>query len=186
MDTSRLTVWAKLGGAGRAPYRPDMLLALLIWAYAGGVTSSRQIERRCREDVSFMVISRQARPDHVTIARSARRQRGVRDVLRRGADPVWPGHPPPPLQQPPKRPRPIETSSGHLAPVVNAANAGQPSAVAGSWVRLSAANFWLTAMRTWNSSACRSSLKDRCTSRGVLSSVLGWRLSTLHEDWIWI
>jgi hypothetical protein len=46
-----------------------MLLALLIWAYAGGVTSSRQVERRCREDVAFMVISGLCRPDHATIAR---------------------------------------------------------------------------------------------------------------------
>ena len=69
MDTSMFAARAKLGGAGRAAYHPDMLLAVLVWAYAGGVTSSRQIERRCREDVSFMVICGLTRPDHVTIAR---------------------------------------------------------------------------------------------------------------------
>lgn len=69
LDTSAFTARARLGGAGRAPYNPDMLLALLIWAYAGGVTSSRQIERRCREDVAFMVVSGLCRPDHATIAR---------------------------------------------------------------------------------------------------------------------
>jgi len=69
LDTSAFRVSARLGGAGRAAYDPDMLLGLLIWAYAGGVTSSRQIERRCREDVAFMVISGMCRPDHATIAR---------------------------------------------------------------------------------------------------------------------
>jgi transposase len=69
MDTSVLHRRARLGGAGRAPYDPDMLLALLIYAYAGGLRSSRKIERRCREDVAFMVISGLAYPDHATIAR---------------------------------------------------------------------------------------------------------------------
>jgi transposase len=44
---------AKLGGAGRAPIDPAMLLALLIYAYAHGVRSSRQIERLCETDVAF-------------------------------------------------------------------------------------------------------------------------------------
>src|SRR5512139_10301 len=69
MDTSVLHRRAKLGRAGRAPYDPDMLLALLIYSYAGGLRSSRKIERRCREDVAFMVISGLRYPDHATIAR---------------------------------------------------------------------------------------------------------------------
>jgi transposase len=69
MDTSVLHRRARLGGAGRSPYDPDMLLALLVYAYAGGLRSSRKIERRCREDAAFMVISGLCYPDHVTIAR---------------------------------------------------------------------------------------------------------------------
>src|SRR5262245_46344260 len=69
MDTSAFSARARLGGVGRAAYDPDMLLGLLIWAYAGGVSSSRLIERRCREDVAFMVVSGLCRPDHATIAR---------------------------------------------------------------------------------------------------------------------
>jgi transposase len=69
MDTAVLHRRAKLGRSGRAPYDPDMLLALLIYAYAGGVRSSRKIERRCREDAAFMVISGLRYPDHATIAR---------------------------------------------------------------------------------------------------------------------
>jgi transposase len=69
LDTSVLHRRAKLGGAGRAPYDPDMLLALLVYAYSGGLRSSRKIERRCREDVSFMVLTGLNYPDHVTICR---------------------------------------------------------------------------------------------------------------------
>jgi transposase len=69
LDTSLLHRRARLGGAGRSPYDPDMLLALLIYAYAGGLRSSRKIERRCREDAAFMVISGLCRPDHATISR---------------------------------------------------------------------------------------------------------------------
>ena len=72
MDTSMLHRRARLGGAGRCPYDPDMLLALLIYAYAGGLRSSRKIERRCREDAAFMVISGLCYPDHATIARFRR------------------------------------------------------------------------------------------------------------------
>jgi hypothetical protein len=41
-------------GAGRAAYDPEMLLALLIYAYCQGVRSSRQIQQRCltAEDVA--------------------------------------------------------------------------------------------------------------------------------------
>jgi transposase len=56
-------------GWGRAAFDPKMMVALLLYAYAVGERSSRQIERRCREDVGFRVISVNAVPDHATIAR---------------------------------------------------------------------------------------------------------------------
>ena len=56
-------------GHGRAAYQPRMLLAVLLYAYCTGVRSSRQIERRCREDIAFRVLSGNSTPDHVTIAR---------------------------------------------------------------------------------------------------------------------
>jgi transposase len=58
-----------LGGAGREAYDPAMLLALLIYAYAVGERSSRQIQRLCGTDVAFRVICAQDTPDHTTIAR---------------------------------------------------------------------------------------------------------------------
>jgi transposase len=56
-------------GPGRSAYNPDMVLALLIYAYALGERSSRQIERLCGTDVAFRVICAQDPPDHTTIAR---------------------------------------------------------------------------------------------------------------------
>jgi hypothetical protein len=46
-----------------------MLVAVLVYAYARGIRSSRRIERACEEDVAFRVLAGQQRPDHATIAR---------------------------------------------------------------------------------------------------------------------
>jgi transposase len=69
LDTSAFHAGRKLGGAGAAGFDPDMLVTLLIWAYANRVTSSRRIEALCRTDVAFRLICAGDVPDHVTIAR---------------------------------------------------------------------------------------------------------------------
>jgi transposase len=56
-------------GWGRAAHDPQLMVALLVYAYAIGERSSRAIERRCREDVAFRVIAANQIPDHATIAR---------------------------------------------------------------------------------------------------------------------
>jgi len=56
-------------GHGRSAYDPKLLLGVLLYAYAVGVRSSRQIERRCREDLAFRVLAGNQAPGHVTIAR---------------------------------------------------------------------------------------------------------------------
>jgi transposase len=56
-------------GHGHPAYDPKMLLGVLLYAYAIGVRSSRQIERRCREDLAFRVLAGNQLPDHVTVAR---------------------------------------------------------------------------------------------------------------------
>ena len=69
MGTSAFHARRKTGGAGTAGYDPDMLVTVLVWAYAHGVTSSRQIERLCGTDVAFRVICAGNLPDHATFAR---------------------------------------------------------------------------------------------------------------------
>jgi len=56
-------------GWGRAAFEPQMMVALVLYAYAVGERSSRQIERRCREDLAFRVLTANQIPDHATIAR---------------------------------------------------------------------------------------------------------------------
>jgi len=42
-------------GHGHPAYDPKTLLGVLLYAYAIGVRSSRQIERHCRENLAFCV-----------------------------------------------------------------------------------------------------------------------------------
>jgi len=56
-------------GHGHPAYDPKTLLGVLLYAYAIGVRSSRQIERRLAEDIAFRVLGANQTPDHVTIAR---------------------------------------------------------------------------------------------------------------------
>src|SRR3954471_22663131 len=56
-------------GRRRPAYYPAMRVAVLLYADARGIRSSRVIERACEEDVAFRVLAAQQRPDHATIAR---------------------------------------------------------------------------------------------------------------------
>src|SRR5215211_2392896 len=56
-------------GWGRPAYEPAVMVALVLYAYARGVRSAREIERRCVEDVAFRVAAANLCPDHATIAR---------------------------------------------------------------------------------------------------------------------
>jgi transposase len=56
-------------GWGAAAHDPAMMVALLVYAYAIGERSARGVERRCREDVAFRVITANQVPDHATVAR---------------------------------------------------------------------------------------------------------------------
>jgi transposase len=60
-------------GHGRAAHDPRMMVALLLYAYARGERSSREIERALSEDVAYRVIAANATPDHATIARFRQR-----------------------------------------------------------------------------------------------------------------
>jgi transposase len=69
LDLAQFRARYRLGGVGRAAYDPMMMLGLLIYAYALGQRSSRQIERLCQVDVAFRIACAQDAPDHATIAR---------------------------------------------------------------------------------------------------------------------
>jgi transposase len=53
---------------GRLAYDPKILLKVVLLGYSRGLISSRQIERACKENVTFMALSCGEHPDHSTIA----------------------------------------------------------------------------------------------------------------------
>jgi transposase len=53
---------------GRSAYDPKVLLKVVLLGYSRGLISSRQVERACCENVLFMALSCNQRPDHSTIA----------------------------------------------------------------------------------------------------------------------
>ena len=60
-------------GHGRAAYEPSMMVSLVLFAYSTSERSARGIERRCRQDIAYRVITGNQTPDHATIARFIRR-----------------------------------------------------------------------------------------------------------------
>ncbi|MGH8167558.1 MAG: IS1182 family transposase [Woeseiaceae bacterium] len=61
---------------GRPAYAPALLLKIVLYAYARGIVSSRQIERCCRENVIFMALSADTQPHFTTIADFISRMEG--------------------------------------------------------------------------------------------------------------
>src|SRR6516162_6854864 len=60
-------------GSGSALYHPSVPLGLLVYGYATGVFSSRQLERATYDSVAFRFIAANDHPDHDTIATFRRR-----------------------------------------------------------------------------------------------------------------
>ena len=73
MDLQAFYASYRADGHGRAAHDPQMMVALLLYAYARGERSSRQIERALHEDVAYRVIAANSTPDHATIARFRQR-----------------------------------------------------------------------------------------------------------------
>jgi len=61
LDTSSVESHYKL--IGQNAYHPRQIISILIYAYSRGVFSSREIERRCNEDLSFMFIAQMNCPN---------------------------------------------------------------------------------------------------------------------------
>ena len=70
LDLSAFMAVYRFDGRGGAAYHPrDDAGAAGVRVLQSGERSSRQIERRCVEDVAFRVIAANQNPDHATIAR---------------------------------------------------------------------------------------------------------------------
>jgi transposase len=82
MDLSAFYAAYRADGHGRAAYEPSLMVALVLYAFATRVRSSRAIERHCRQDVAYRVITGNLVPDHATIARFiCRHERALADLF---------------------------------------------------------------------------------------------------------
>jgi transposase len=82
MDLAAFYVAYRADGHGRAAYEPSMMVTLVLYANATGQRSSRAIERHCRQDVAYRVITGNLVPDHATIARFvARHERALAELF---------------------------------------------------------------------------------------------------------
>lgn len=69
------------GERGQPPYHPAMMAALLLYAYAVGLYSSRRIAKACIERVDFMAIVALDAPDFRTISEFRRRHLAALSAL---------------------------------------------------------------------------------------------------------
>jgi len=61
LDTSSVEQKYKI--IGQNAYHPKLIISILIYSYSRGVYSSRQIQRRCQEDLSFMYVAKMQCPN---------------------------------------------------------------------------------------------------------------------------
>jgi transposase len=73
LDLAAFYASYRADGHGRAAYEPSMMVTLILFAYSTKERSSRGIERHCRQDIAYRVITANLVPDHATIARFLKR-----------------------------------------------------------------------------------------------------------------
>ncbi len=70
------------GPEGRLAYPPRMMLKVWLYACCLGVSSTRRLERRVREDLAFRYLAGGLAPDHKTLSEFLRRhRRAINDVF---------------------------------------------------------------------------------------------------------
>src|SRR5438132_2958739 len=70
------------GAEGGPAYAPEMLASVWLYGYALGVTSSRRLEQRIREDLAFRYLAGTARPDYWALNAFRRRHgRAINDCF---------------------------------------------------------------------------------------------------------
>lgn len=68
--------------SGGELYAPELMLSVWLYAYATGLTSGRELERRIREDLALRYLAGGAKPDHWALSAFRRKHpRGLNDVF---------------------------------------------------------------------------------------------------------
>ncbi len=68
LDLSVFETRYKNNETGVPAYDPAIMLKIVLYAYSRGITSSRDIEKLCKENVIFMALSADTKPHFTTIA----------------------------------------------------------------------------------------------------------------------
>jgi transposase len=84
LDLKALGIEAEAASEGAPAIHPKVLLAAWLYGFMVRVRSSRQMERACRENIPFLWLTAQHRPDHVTLWRFYNANRAtIRQVLKK-------------------------------------------------------------------------------------------------------
>jgi transposase len=68
LDLSAIAAHYERERRGYPPHDPQMMVALLLYAYCVGIPSSRKIEQRTHEDIAFRILAGNTHPDHSCIS----------------------------------------------------------------------------------------------------------------------
>ncbi|WP_294251260.1 transposase [Propionivibrio sp.] len=68
LDLRRFDARYRNDFTGASAYAPALLLKVVLFAYSRGIVSSREIERACREQVTFIALSGDCAPHFTTFA----------------------------------------------------------------------------------------------------------------------
>jgi len=83
LDLGELGIEIDPHKVGCPQYDPRSMLKLLVYGYSYGVRSSRKLERECHNNISFIWLMADLKPDHKTIAEFRRRnKKALSKVLR--------------------------------------------------------------------------------------------------------
>lgn len=68
-------------GRGQPGYDPRLCIKVLVYGYATGVRSSRQLERQCRESLPYLYLTRGDAPSYRTLCRVRKEQRELIEAV---------------------------------------------------------------------------------------------------------
>jgi transposase len=68
LDLSAFDEFYRNDEVGPKAYSPQSMLKVILYAYSKGLLSSRKIEAGCKNNIIFMALSGEIKPDHATIA----------------------------------------------------------------------------------------------------------------------